>query len=1015
MNSHGSKLLRQAPQARLLSSAPIRQSMSVNSAYAFQLQARGLFWSNVTRKASIGSRAKKTSVKLSELPQGLLGDDELPVEPVEELGSSVTYPTVIQQARENMNRFPGCVVLTRVGGFYELYFHQAEHWSQTLNIKLAYKRTSVGSVPMAGWPVSQLERYLKALVQDHGMHVAIAEEVANDPSQKVKSGGLMFDRQIQRIVTPGTLIDESFLLPNKHNYLLGITMEYSELGENRVTNDKNSNFDQSQKNPQFLYLSWIDLSSGDFVTQVVETENISSSISRIDPGEIVVDSALQQASNVHIKTALAEFSEKLTIFETDDASMDSDLLNSMLERSGASSSHPKMCFSELASVKMLLGYVRKHLPLLNLQLQAPRRYESRDHLSIDKNTRRGLEILKRLRDGNFEGSLLHAVRRTKTQSGARLLSERLIAPSTSPSVIESRLDLVQSLVFEPELLSNMAALLSKATDSLRLVQAFACGKGGAQDLLSLAGTIILTRKIGHELSKYCGTNQPLQMLLDRFEWDRPLRLASRIHNAIDEEGLAARSRSEEEEAAEAAGIARAAIAAEGDANSAALQKKLSSAKLTKRASDRDVESDEVGEPDKVDEEFWIMRKDASQSLRALHDRLNELKEKQQRMSENLRMRLNAKSLELRWSASLGHFIHVKGKDARHDPSKILPETRMVGSSKSTKSFLHHDWTALGHDIDTAKARIRAEEQRIFRSLRDEVCNDIVVLRNNANILDELDVACSSAALANECNLVRPILDESKELQIVDGRHMTVEAGLQRQGRSFTPNDCTLGTLVDPKPTSPASDATSQQRPPNPIRESIHLITGPNMAGKSTYLRQTALIFILAQTGLYVPASYARLGLVDAVFSRIGSADNLYQDQSTFMVEMLETAEILRNAGPRSLVVMDEVGRGTSPEDGVAVGYAVLETLRRKGVGRVIFATHFLRLVELCRDWREVGCFCTRVVEEGGKGSFRFDHKIRRGVNSDSHALKVAQLAGVPEETVQIASDILRTRGSCEGE
>jgi DNA mismatch repair ATPase MutS len=277
------------------------------------------------------------------------------------------------------------------------------------------------------------------------------------------------------------------------------------------------------------------------------------------------------------------------------------------------------------------------------------------------------------------------------------------------------------------------------------------------------------------------------------------------------------------------------------------------------------------------------------------------------------------------------------------------------------------------------------------------------LRRNASVLDELDVACSSASVAQSRDWTRPIIHAGTTHNIIGGRHPTVDVGLQDQGRSFTTNDCTVGDNS----------------------ESIYLITGPNMGGKSTYLRQNALITILAQTGLFVPASYASIGLVDKIFSRVGSADNLYQDQSTFMVEMLETAEILKSATPRSFVIMDEVGRGTTPEDGVAVGFACLHHLYEVNKARVLFATHFHKLTDLTRSWEGVACFCTDVQEEGsgksgsdgekgeeakdgrGEGAWIYLHKLKRGVNRSSHALKVARLAGLPERAIEVAEGMLR--------
>jgi DNA mismatch repair ATPase MutS len=250
-----------------------------------------------------------------------------------------------------------------------------------------------------------------------------------------------------------------------------------------------------------------------------------------------------------------------------------------------------------------------------------------------------------------------------------------------------------------------------------------------------------------------------------------------------------------------------------------------------------------------------------------------------------------------------------------------------------------------------------------------VIQNLVQLRRNASVLDEIDVACSFATLAAEKQFVRPIINYSTSHKIVGGRHPTVEAGLTSQGRQFASNNCNVG---DP--------------------ERILLITGPNMAGKSTFLRQNALISILAQTGSYVPAEYAEIGIVDKIFSRVGSADNLYQDQSTFMVEMLETAEILKQATPRSFVIMDEVGRGTTPEDGIAVGFACLHHLYHVNRCRALFATHFHALADMTADWDNLACYCTDVIEESN-GTFAYVHKLRKGVNRQSHALKVARLAG----------------------
>jgi DNA mismatch repair ATPase MutS len=251
------------------------------------------------------------------------------------------------------------------------------------------------------------------------------------------------------------------------------------------------------------------------------------------------------------------------------------------------------------------------------------------------------------------------------------------------------------------------------------------------------------------------------------------------------------------------------------------------------------------------------------------------------------------------------------------------------------------------------------------------------------VLDELDIFCSFATLAEEQALARPMLNRSSAHKIIGGRHPTVHEGLQEQGRSFVMNDCFVGE-----------------------RQNIWVITGPNMGGKSTFLRQNALITIMAQVGCYVPAQYAEIGIVDQIFSRIGSADNLYRDQSTFMVEMLETATILKNATSRSLVIMDEIGRGTTPKDGVAVAFACLHHLYHINKCRTLFATHFHSLADLSTDMNGIGYFCTD-VEEDENGCFNYVHRLRKGVNKESHALKVAKLAGLPESAIGIARETLK--------
>jgi DNA mismatch repair ATPase MutS len=462
-------------------------------------------------------------------------------------------------------------------------------------------------------------------------------------------------------------------------------------------------------------------------------------------------------------------------------------------------------------------------------------------------------------------------------------------------------------------------------------------------------------------------------MISRLHLDGPIALAERILAAIDEEGLLQKQRIEDSTAAEAASLAQEVAMNEGTSSEMESLPKKVRTKGAERTAATDSESGPV--------ETWIMRRDASDILSALHEELEQLVNDKSELTQRLRDSVGSTSLNLKWTPGLGHICHVKGAKISQQSLEDLGVTRNVSSTKSTRSFYLPAWTALGNKMDHIKVRIRQEEQAIFERLRREVIINLVKIRRNAAVMDELDVACSFAALAQEQQMVRPVLNDGTTHKIVGGRHPTVKLGLEEQGRSFVSNDCFLGD-----------------------KEQIWLITGPNMAGKSTFLRQNALITILAQIGSYVPAAYAEIGIVDQIFSRIGAADDLFRDQSTFMVEMLETAAILKQATPRSFVIMDEVGRGTTPDDGTAVSFACLHHLHYHNQSRTLFATHFHELADMTQNFERLERYCTD-VKETASGSFSFVHRLRKGVNRESHALKVAQLAGLPRETIDLATRV----------
>ncbi|KAL8823781.1 MAG: hypothetical protein Q9191_005558 [Dirinaria sp. TL-2023a] len=889
------------------------------------------------RRVAIVSSVVLPTAMVGELPQGSLGAGQ---DLEKSNDDSPGYPAVVQQAWNNMQKFHDCVVLTRVGNFYELYLNQADKYGPLLNLKVAKKKTTAGPVSMAGFPFFQLDRFLKILVQEFNESVAISEEFANNASGKVKSGGLLFDRRITRIITPGTLIDEKFMNPYENNYLLAL----SPLANVDSSCQSTANFETDAKSAttapgQLLSslrvgLAWLDLSTGDFYTQTIVAGSLPSALARISPREVVIDKYLDVSLYESLVHMFEQQRQLITCHGVQHKYLSIAEWSPMLESAVAAETQVTFTAEEVAAGGLLLSYVKEKLQGAGMKLQSPVRKQTNDVM-----------------------------------------------------IIEARLDLVSRLFADRAFKADMTALLRRTHDSQRIVQKFSMGRGDADDLVALLRSIEATDEIVSVISQNIPRHvrdptspdvlpdTAFSQLRSRISLERPIALAKFIADAIDEDGLTQSHNLEESDTANMVTLAQNVLQSEGTDE----DKNALTGVTRAKARNQDVLEEGAEEAD-----TWIMRKTASPILAALHEKLSDLYQERARLTIKLRTQFGASSLTLRWAPGLGHFCHIKGARDVRTSLKTPVNTRDVKASKSTRSFHHGDWNHLGGQIDQARLRIKAEEQKVFQALREQVVINLVQLRRNAAVLDELDVACSFATLAVEQGLVRPVVTEKPSHRIIGGRHPTVTIGLEEEGRAFVSNDCSIGE-----------------------DERIWLITGPNMGGKSTFLRQNALISILAQVGSFVPADYAEIGLVDQIFTRIGSADDLFRDQSTFMVEMLETAAILNQATARSFVVMDEIGRGTTPEDGLAIGFACLHQLYHRNRCRTLFATHFHAIADMSRDFEHLGCYCTD-VEQDLSGAFSYVHRLRRGVNRRSHALKVARLAGVPKATIEVAHKVLES-------
>ncbi|KAF9068002.1 muts domain V-domain-containing protein [Rhodocollybia butyracea] len=882
---------------------------------------------------------KPKAVEASDgLPQGILADE----------------------IRENLSKFPHCLLLTRVGNFYESYFDQAIEISKILNIKLASRKWGGGRVPMCGFPLQHIDKHLKVMVQQHKRFVAMCEEFP----QYTSSDERKFERRVVRVITPGTLIDESFLNQYENNYLLAVSAPPE---------------DTSGTGSPTLGLAWIDVSTGEFYSKRTSFGGLRDEITRIGPQEIVLHKDLEERSTHPAIEAAAEEGNVVSFVTPLSPPVDCDVdpdtsltprateVNVTDEITMVQDTSPFVYTTEeTAAIALLTTYLRanllEHMPPLLL----PNREDSGNRMQIDSHTIKALEIRESMREGGVRGSLLSSVKRTITTSGTRLLARWLLLRSRKLTP-----DSLLSLFFHsrPHFRSDLLGLLAKAEDAGRIVQKFLLGKGDPNDLLALTATVNIWSNLQYRVNHEREAESIEQRPLNAVEWASLDVLMNRMVNLQD---LAQRI----------------SLAVESPALS---------------------QLDEPFDLSEEDNEFGLdssrlqwrygrmkfgikIKPEFSPALLELNTLLKDLWKQKAKMEEKLQLKYDAPSLTLRSSPGQGMHVHLAKSKRDHRLLSADPTFVSMNETGTTRTYFYQDWAQLGQKIFTTSIDVLAAEKEAFETLRQEVNLHAPSLRRNARVLDELDVTLAFAQLAIDMNFVRPSIQEDATYNVVNGRHPTVELGLLTSGRVFTPNTVTM---------TPSSQ--------------FHVITGPNMAGKSTLLRQTALIAILAQSGSFVPADAATLGIADKLFSRVGAKDDLFHDRSTFMVEMLETAEILRRATPRSLVIMDEVGRGTTVKDGIALAFATIHHLVTVNRCRTLFATHFHELSDMLGYtessffgqgiFETVAFHCTS-VDEIEAGSFSYSYRLRPGVNRDSHGLKVAQLAGMPHLAVAVAQNVL---------
>jgi DNA mismatch repair protein MutS len=821
---------------------------------------------------------------------------------------------VMAQYFEAKARQPDALVFFRMGDFYELFFEDAVQAAAALGIAQTFRGNHNGQpIPMAGVPVHAAEAYLAKLIRS-GFKVAVCEQM-EDPAEARKRGSkAIVRRDVVRIITPGTLTEDSLLDSRGANRLAAIALRGGQAA-----------------------VATVELSTGAVESLLLAPAGLAAALAALSPSEILVpdrlfadpqvSAAVKQAGGLvqPMAQALAEPSasearvKRLYGVET-------------LDGFGALSG------AEISA----LGLIAAHLEVTQAgrmpALSPPRRAGEADVMAIDPATRASLEI-DRTTGGQREGSLLGAIDRTITAPGSRLLAERLARPLLDPERITARLDAVQWFLERRRLREALRDQLRQTGDLARALSRLALGRGGPRDL----GTLRAALKTGQALAAL----------------------------PVDPSGADMTGPGNAPEAPEAV---QSALAATNPDLSLALSTLLATLEhglgpdLPAQARDGGFVA--TGVRPELDQ-ARALRDDSRRVIAGLEARLAEM---------------SGLPLKIRHNAVLGYFVETTAGKA--DPLFQAPLNATFIHRQTLANQVRFTTVELA-DLDAriaqAAQRALAIEVQTFEAWRDEAVALAQPLRAAAEGLAMLDVASALAEWAEDAGACRPVVDGSLRFEAMAARHPVVEAAVRRAGDPFTPNDCRLD----------GSGETAAR---------LSIVTGPNMAGKSTFLRQNALLAVLAQAGSYVPAKALTLGVVDRLFSRVGAGDDLARGRSTFMAEMVETAAILTQATPRSLVILDEIGRGTATWDGLAIAWACAEALHDANRCRALFATHYHELATLETRLAHVSNLSLKARE--WNGDLVFLHECGPGPADRSYGVQVAKLAGVPPAVVVRAREVL---------
>lgn len=765
-------------------------------------------------------------------------------------------------------QYPDMLLFYRMGDFYELFFEDAEKASRLLGITLTKRGASNGEpIKMAGVPFHAVETYLAKLAKI-GEAVAICEQIG-DPA---KSKGPV-QREVTRILTPGTLTDSALLDESKNNFLLCLYAEHGLIG-----------------------LARINLASGEFVLQEIAPGLLSQELQRIQPVEILLPDTMQHSALTESQACLKRLASWQFDADTAHKILTGQFRTYDLQGFGCADMTAAIC-----AAGALLDYVKQTQRSSLPHIHSLRVEQVGQYLQLDAATRRNLEIDQTLR-GESEPTLYSLLNSTRSPMGARLLRHWLHHPLVDQALISQRQDAVQAL--QSGVADSLRADLTSVSDIERIAARIALASARPRDLSALRDTLLSLPALRQTLS-----GQPALLLQQcQTQLDCPEQILHLLQAIKDEPASHLRD----------GGVIATGFDAELD-------------------------------------ELRGLQQNCGQYLLDY-----EAQEK---------ARTGLSNLKVEYNSVHGFYIEISRAQAEQAPT----EYRRKQTLKNAERFITPELKAFEDKVLSANERALAREKMLYEQLLQDLCPYIAVIQTIAKVLAELDVLACFAERATALNFVRPQFFAEALIEIDAGRHPVVEQIAQ----PFIANDVSLSAF-----------------------RKMLLITGPNMGGKSTFMRQTALIVLMAYCGCYVPAKAVKLGPIDRIFTRIGASDDLAGGRSTFMVEMTETANILHHASEQSLVLLDEIGRGTSTFDGLSLAWAVARQLIEKNQCYTLFATHYFELTALVEDYKQIANVHLDATEHDE--GIVFLHRVQEGPASKSYGLQVAALAGVPKPVIAMA-------------